>query len=98
MSGGGGGATVAPSRPIAPTPTAACMRLTVLAWSAAGGALLGLFAGLALFAVGALVVALLPEAPARWADRHWWAGALVCFVALPIAGGVVGYLEGRLKL
>ncbi|HEX5581170.1 MAG TPA: hypothetical protein VFX39_06290 [Gemmatimonadaceae bacterium] len=73
------------------------MRLTVLAWSAAGGALVGLLAGLVLFALGALVGATVPAA-GRVMERLWWLGAIVCFVLLPIAGGVVGYLEGRLKL
>ena len=73
------------------------MRLTVLAWSAAGGAFVGLLAGILLFAIGALVGAALPPV-ARVLERLWWPGAVVCFVLLPIAGGVLGYLEGRLKL
>lgn len=73
------------------------MRLTVLAWSAAGGALVGLLAGILLFAIGALLGAAIPPA-ARVLERLWWLGAILCFAVLPIAGGVVGYLEGRLKL
>ena len=73
------------------------MRLTVLAWSAIGGAFVGLLAGIVLFAIGVLIGATVPAA-ARLTARLWWIGVILCFVLLPLAGGVVGYLEGRLKL
>ncbi|HEY0970034.1 MAG TPA: hypothetical protein VGE02_03545 [Gemmatimonadales bacterium] len=73
------------------------MRLTILAWSAAGGALVGLLAGVLLFAIGALLGAAIPAA-GRMLERLWWPGAVVCFLLLPAAGAVVGYLEGRLKV
>ena len=73
------------------------MRFTVLAWSALGGALVGLLAGTALFAVGVLLGAAWPAA-GRVLERLWWVGAAVCFGLVPLAGAVVGYLEGRLKL
>ena len=72
------------------------MRLTVLAWSAVGGAFVGLLAGIALFAVGALAGAMVPAA-GRALERLWWLGAALCFVLLPLAGGIVGCLAGRLK-
>lgn len=73
------------------------MRLSILAWSAAGGALVGLLAGIALFGLGALVGAVVPAA-SQMLTRFWWIGAALCFALLPLAGGIVGYLEGRLKL
>lgn len=71
-------------------------RASILAWSTFSGALLGFFVGVAaataLYAVSELVVD-------RWAiSRARAILGVVCLVAPPIAGAVLGFLEGRLKL
>jgi hypothetical protein len=74
------------------------MRLGILGWSTLSGVVLGLFVGLVATAV-ALGIA--QVVPARW---DWVVARLrvpvlvLCLVVLPVAGGVLGFLEGRLKL
>ena len=74
------------------------MRATILGWSTASGFILGLFAGLALFAVlvisGELAAGVIP----RLGGRVRALVSVVSFVVLPLAGAVLGWLEGRLKL
>ena len=73
------------------------MRSSIMAWSTFSGFVLGLFCGVALAAVLAgleLVVPGLARALERWRPLL----LAVCFVALPLVGAVLGYLEGRLKL
>lgn len=74
------------------------MKATILGWSAASGLVLGLIAGLLLFAMavvgGELLVGILP----RLAGRTRAALAIFSFVLLPLAGAALGWLEGRLKL
>lgn len=75
------------------------MRSTILWWSAGGGAIVGLLAGLGLVAIGAIALpALLPAAAARALERHGWLAATVALVVPALVGTVIGYLEGRLKL
>jgi hypothetical protein len=74
------------------------VRATILGWSAVSGLVLGLIAGLLLFALvvvsGELLAGLIP----RLAGRARAALAIFSFVLLPLAGTVLGLLEGRLKL
>ena len=74
------------------------MRATILGWSTASGFILGLFIGLALFAVlvisGELATGVIP----RLGGRVRAAVTVFSFVVLPLAGAVLGWLEGRLKL
>jgi hypothetical protein len=74
------------------------VKATILGWSAASGLVLGLIAGLLLFALavvgGELLVGIVP----RLAGRTRTAFAIFSFVLLPLAGAVLGWLEGRLKL
>jgi len=74
------------------------VKATILGWSAASGLVLGLIAGLLLFALavvgGELLVGIVP----RLAGRTRAALAIFSFVLLPLAGAVLGWLEGRLKL
>jgi hypothetical protein len=74
------------------------VKATILGWSAASGLVLGLIAGLLLFALavvgGELLVGIVP----RLAGRTRAAFAIFSFVLLPLAGAVLGWLEGRLKL
>jgi hypothetical protein len=74
------------------------MRATILGWSTASGFILGLFIGLALFAVlvisGELATGVIP----RLGGRVRAVVMVFSFVVLPLAGAVLGWLEGRLKL
>lgn len=74
------------------------MRTQVLAWSAFGGAVVGLIGAALLVGAGILLQLLLPGAAARWLARA--APVAIPLVALlcAAAGAVLGYLEGRLKL
>ena len=74
------------------------MRASILGWSTAGGALLGLLAGVVLFAAGVVVAVMLPAPAARALERMRTVGAVACFVVLPALGALLGYLEGRLKV
>ena len=74
------------------------MRATILGWSTASGFILGLFIGVALFAVlvisGELATGVIP----RLGGRVRAVVMVFSFVVLPLAGAVLGWLEGRLKL
>jgi hypothetical protein len=74
------------------------MRATILGWSTASGLILGLFVGLLLFAVlllgGELSLGIIP----RLGGRLRVVVSVLSFVVLPLAGAVLGWLEGRLKL
>jgi uncharacterized membrane protein YqjE len=73
------------------------MRLTILAGSTASGLVLGLFAGLGLLALLALVATSVPAA-ARLADRLRAVALVAALVVLPLLGALLGWLEGRAKL
>jgi hypothetical protein len=74
------------------------VRATILGWSAASGLVLGLIVGLLVFSLvlvsGELLAGMIP----RLAGRARAALAVFSFVLLPLAGTVLGWLEGRLKL
>ncbi len=74
------------------------IRAGILAWSATSGLLLGLFAGLALLGILAIIAALLPAGAARMVERVRAPALVLCLVMMPAAGALLGYLEGRLKL
>ena len=74
------------------------MRATILGWSTVSGIVLGLIAGVMLFAVLVIGGELLSGVIPRLAGRARVAAALLSFVVLPVAGAVLGWLEGRLKL
>ncbi len=74
------------------------MRSTILLWSLASGALLGLFCGLLLFALVVLAGEVAGGAAARFAARARVPVVVLCFVVIPAAGAWLGWLEGRLKL
>jgi hypothetical protein len=73
-------------------------RLMILLQSALSGAVLGLMAGAVLFAAGTGVWLLMPDAAGRVVARARVIAMAFCFVVLPLAGAVLGWLEGRLKL
>lgn len=74
------------------------MKATILGWSAVSGLVLGLIAGLLLFAVGVVGGELLSGIVPRLAGRARTGLAIFSFVLLPLVGAVLGWLEGRLKL
>ena len=74
------------------------VRVSILAWSAASGIVLGLFAGLLLFAVPVIVSELAAGFVPRLGSRARIVLAVVSFAVLPLAGATLGFLEGRLKL
>ena len=74
------------------------MKATILGWSAVSGLVLGLIAGLLLFALGVVGSELLSGIVPRLAGRARTSLAIFSFVFLPLAGTVLGWLEGRLKL
>lgn len=74
------------------------IRAEILFQSALSGAVMGLLAAVALFGAGLLVAFLVPALADRLPGRWTTVLLLLLFVALPAAGAVVGFLEGRLKL
>ena len=74
------------------------MRATILGWSTVSGIVLGLIAGLLLFSVLIIGGELLSGVVPRLAGRARVVAALFSFMILPVAGAVLGWLEGRLKL
>jgi hypothetical protein len=73
------------------------VRSTILGWSAVSGLVLGLIAGTLFFAVLVVGGELVPGVP-RLPGRARVAATIFSFVLLPVAGAVLGWLEGRLKL
>jgi hypothetical protein len=73
-------------------------RASILLWSAGSGVLLGLFADALLVGLWMLLSAAAPSLAPRNFPRWATAAAVLLLAVLPIAGFVVGYLEGRLKL
>jgi hypothetical protein len=74
------------------------MRATILGWSTASGLILGLISGLLLFAVLVLAGELAPSVIPRLGGRARVVAGVLSFIVLPLAGAVLGWLEGRLKL
>ena len=74
------------------------MRAQILLWSAVGGAVVGAIAAALLVGAGAVLHLLLPAAPGRLLARAAPVAVPVLTVICVLAGAVLGYLEGRLKL
>lgn len=73
-------------------------RTSVLLWSAASGFVIGLLAGLLALAALVIAVNVLPGVPERLVTRMRTPALVALLGVLPIAGAVLGYLEGRAKL
>lgn len=73
------------------------MRFTILFGSTVSGLVLGVFVGLGALALLAALATFVPLA-ARWADRLRAPVLVATLVLLPLAGAVLGWLEGRAKL
>jgi len=74
------------------------VRASILVWSAVSGLVLGLFAGVLLFAVPVIASELGAGFLPRLGSRARTILAVVSFAVLPLAGATLGFLEGRLKL
>ena len=74
------------------------VRTSILVQSALSGAVMGLVAGAVIFGAAIAIAMLLPESAERWIARARLAGILLCFILFPLAGALLGWLEGRLKL
>jgi len=73
------------------------MRASVLLWSMASGAILGLFIDATLIGVVMLASAVLPALSSRLHYRWLTMTAAVLLAAIPIALVVLGFFEGQLK-
>jgi hypothetical protein len=73
------------------------VRTSILLWSTASGAILGLFVDATLIGVTVLASTLLPSLPARLQQRWLATSTAAVLVLIPAALAVLGFLEGRLK-
>ena len=73
------------------------MRTSILLWSTASGAILGIFIDATLIGVALLLGTVFPAISARLHQRALVIAAALMLGAVPIAMAVLGFLEGRLK-
>ncbi len=73
------------------------MRASILLWSMASGAILGLFVDATLIGVTMLASAIVPALSARLQHRWVTTTAGVILAMIPLALIVAGFLEGQLK-
>ena len=73
------------------------MRASILLWSMASGAILGLFIDATLIGVTMLASAVIPALSARMQYRWVTTTAALVLAVIPLALIVMGYLEGELK-
>jgi hypothetical protein len=73
------------------------MRASILMWSMASGAILGLFIDATLIGVVMLASAALPALSARLHYRWLTTSAAIVLALIPLALTVLGFLEGQLK-
>ena len=69
----------------------------VVAWSTAGGLLLGAIADALLVGVAVCVLALSPAVQARLGNRFGLTVVALVLVLIPVVSATLGYFEGRLK-
>jgi hypothetical protein len=76
------------------------VRTSIVAWSAASGAVIGAIAALLLVGAGAIAAAVLPlpAGVAREIGRRGVQLSIALLVLFTAVGAVLGYLEGRLKV
>ena len=74
------------------------MRAGVLGWSTVSGAVMGLLAGAVLGAVIYGLLALPPLRASPFIERVRLPAAVTVLILATAIGGVLGWLEGRLKL
>jgi hypothetical protein len=73
------------------------MRVSILLWSMASGAILGLFIDATLIGLAVLASALVPALSARLHYRWLTTTAAVALALIPVTLAAIGFLEGQLK-
>lgn len=73
-------------------------RASIILWSAGSGILLGLFVDALLIGIWTLIATAVPSIAPRNFSRWASIGATLLLASIPIAAGILGYLEGRLKV
>jgi len=73
------------------------MRASILLWSTASGAILGVFLDATLIGVALLLGTVFPAISARLHHRALILAGSLLLAAVPIVMSVLGFLEGRLK-
>jgi hypothetical protein len=72
--------------------------MSMLLWSAATGLVMGLLAGVGGLALLTLAANVVPGIPERLVERLRLPVLIVLLACVPLAGAVLGFLEGRGKL
>lgn len=73
------------------------VRASILLWSTASGLILGIFIDATLIGVALLLSAIIPGVSARLHYRWLRIAATIVLAAIPLAMGLLGFLEGQLK-
>jgi hypothetical protein len=73
------------------------VRTSILLWSMASGAILGLFLDATLIGVALLLSAVVPGLSTRLHHRWLTTAAAIVLAIIPLVLAVLGYLEGELK-
>jgi hypothetical protein len=73
------------------------VRASILLWSTASGLILGIFIDATLIGVALLLSAVIPGVSARLHYRWLRITACTVMAMIPLALGVLGFLEGQLK-
>lgn len=85
------------ARPFRSSPDRSPVRTSILLWSTASGAILGLFVDATLIGVAVLASVVLPSLGGRLQQRWLAVSTAVVLALIPAALAVLGFLEGRLK-
>ena len=73
------------------------MRASILLWSTVSGAILGVFIDATIIGLAVLVSAAVPALSTRLHHRWIAMSSAVVLGMIPVALGVLGFLEGQLK-
>jgi hypothetical protein len=73
------------------------VRTSILVWSTLSGIILGLFVDATLIGVALLFNAIAPGLSDRMSQRWVAVTGTAVLVIIPLASGILGFLEGRLK-
>jgi hypothetical protein len=73
------------------------VRASILLWSTVSGAILGIFIDATIIGLAVLVAALMPALSTRLHQRWFAMSSAVVLGMIPLALGVLGFLEGQLK-
>jgi hypothetical protein len=73
------------------------VRASILLWSTASGLILGIFIDATLIGVALLLSAVIPGLSTRLHYRWLRIAVSIVLAAIPLAMGVLGFLEGQLK-